>query len=263
MLLDVHMHLDRYPPGADDVLAEIRKRRVFSIAVSMDPDSHARTVRLAEGESLVLPTFGVHPARAPQWADRLDEMQEALDRTPMVGEIGLDRCWVEDAGAYPAQERVFDWFLAAATQRDLAVNLHTKAAEDDIAAGLRKHDVRRAIVHWYAGPVRAFRALVDHGCWFSVGCGVLGDDVEKAIAAEIPDDRLLTETDNPGGWRWMTDAWGRPSLLIEIQRELARVRGMSTGDLQALVRANWERLIAGDARLEEPYRRAAASFEAA
>jgi len=261
VLLDAHFHLGGHADDAASVLAEIRRRRVFSLAVARNPASYAQTTILAGDEPLVVPAFGVHPACAADWAGRLDELVPPLDSAAMLGEIGLDHHWVTDASTYPAQQAVFQHFLVEAERRNLVVSLHTKAAEEEIVTGLRRHGVSRAIVHWYAGPVRAFRELVDLGAYFSVGVAVLVDDTARAIAAEVPIDRLLTETDNPSGWKWLKGEEGRPSLLIEVQRELARVRGMSVHDLQDRVRTNFERLIAGDDLLEAPYRRARDSFD--
>ncbi len=266
MLLDAHLHLHRYTGDVAPVLAEIRRRRVFSIAVADDPESHARTLELGGDEVLVLPAFGVHPARATEWAGRLDELLGPLDSVAMVGDIGLDRHAATNADSHPAQDAVCEFLLVEAKRRDLVVNLHTKAAEERIVSALRRHDVRRVIVHRYAGPVRAFRDLVDLGAYFSVGVGVLHDDTACAIAAEVPTERLLTATDNPGvrtlppGTLPPGGEEGRPSLLIDVQRALARVRGVPVRDLQDQVRANFERLIVDDERLETPYRRARDSF---
>lgn len=260
MLLDAHAHLDKYGPAIDPVLAELRRRRVFTVAVSVDPASYAATCAIAEREPLVLPAFGIHPACAAEWSGRLEQIDDLLAATPVIGEIGLDYHFVEDRTTYPAQRRVFDHCLAAAAAGDQVVNLHTKAAEDDVLAALRRHGIRRAIVHWYSGPVRAFRGLVEHGCWFTVGVEVLQSDVIRAIAAEIPAERLLTETDNPGGWEWLTGETGRPGLVLDVQRELAEVRGVPVAELQAQVAANWRALMDGDVRLTAPYERAAASF---
>lgn len=259
MLVDAHCHLHRTQGPIAPVLAELRRRHVFAVSVAMDLDTYRQTQCLAAGSELVLPTLGIHPACAAAWVDRLDEVEALLDETPMLGEVGLDYHWVEDSSTYPVQRAVLDRLLAAATERDLVVNVHTKAAEEDVLTALQRHEVRRAIVHWYAGPVRTFRELLDHGCHFTVGVEVLCSEIIRDIAREIPADRLLLETDGPGAWRSLTGA-DEERALLDVQREVARVRDVPAKVLQDQVSANFEALIAGDARLTGPYERARAAL---
>ncbi|MBI2352505.1 MAG: TatD family hydrolase, partial [Deltaproteobacteria bacterium] len=114
MLIDAHAHLDNYGAELQAALEEIEKRKIFTIAVSMDLPSYERNLKIGEMCGLVLPTFGVHPKRAPQYVNRLNELDKAIEQSPMIGEIGLDFHWVEDPSQYPAQRKVLGYFLAAA-----------------------------------------------------------------------------------------------------------------------------------------------------
>lgn len=69
------------------------------------------------------------------------------------------------------------------------------------------------------------------------------------IARAIPQDCLLTETDNPGGPESYLGQPGTPALLIEIVRSLAEVRKMPAGDLVLAIRSNLANLFQGDGRL--------------
>ena len=148
---------------------------------------------------LVLPTFGVHPWVAAEYADRLEDLHTAIEQSPMLGEIGLDYFLVRDPSQYPAQRKVLEFFLASAAQHDKIVSLHTKGAEKDVIGLLTRYNVRRVIVHWYSGPLDVFRELVAMGMYFTIGVEVLYSEHIRTIAREVPLDRLLTETDNPGG----------------------------------------------------------------
>lgn len=253
MLIDAHAHFDMY--AADDLsiaLVELERERVFTVAVTMDPASYARTKEIASTQSWLLPTFGIHPWRAADWADRLDELTDAIAASPMLGEIGLDFHWVEDAATYPRQRAVFEHFLQAARDQDKIVNLHTKGAEQEVLDLLRQYAIRRAIVHWYSGPMRVFEALVEFGAYFTVGVEVLQADARKIrkIARRIPADQLLTETDNPGGWEWFhSGEWGMPHLVQRVVDEIAVVRQITRDEVIALVHANFLRLLGDDERL--------------
>ena len=136
--------------------------------------------------------------RAAEYANRLPEIRRHIESSPAIGEIGLDFHWVKDASTYPAQRKVLEYFIAAAAEQNKFVNLHTKAGEKEILDLLEKYDVRRAIIHWYSGPMDILRAMIDFGCYFTIGVEVLYSDYIKDIAKAVPDHLLLTETDNPG-----------------------------------------------------------------
>ena len=105
MLIDAHAHLDHYGDELESALGEINQHRIFTIGNSMDLPSYRRNLEIAEMCDLVLPTFGIHPKRAPQYAGRLRDLNQVIEQSPMIGEIGLDFHWVEDAAQYPAQRR--------------------------------------------------------------------------------------------------------------------------------------------------------------
>ena len=132
MLIDAHAHLDRYGEMLGSALAEIEQISIFTISNSMDLDSYRRNLEIGNACRLVLPTFGVHPKNAPSAVSELSKLNRAIDQTLMIGEIGLDFHWVRDASQYPAQRKVFEYFLAAAKEQRKIVNLHTKGAEKEV-----------------------------------------------------------------------------------------------------------------------------------
>jgi TatD DNase family protein len=249
-LLDAHTHLDHYTPAeCDAALAEIAAQRIVSVAVAMNPTSYAHTRAIAARNPLIMPCFGVHPWQAHCYANALDELTPLIDASPMLGEIGLDYLWDEDPAHYPAQRAVFAHFLAHASTNDTVVNLHTKAAEDDVVALLERFAIRRAIVHWYSGPPAAFAALVARGCWFSFGVETPYNPVIQEFARATPLDQLLTETDGPEGLRWLTGDVGMPHHISVVLATLAAIKGVSIATLQAAIVANWQRLLGNDPRL--------------
>ena len=128
MLIDAHAHLDHYDEPRE-ALARIERRRILTLANSMDPASYERNLALAEGCPFVLPSFGIHPRRAAEHADHLAELRPLVERSPLLGELGLDFHWVRDEDTYPHQIRVFEFLVREAAEQNKIVNLHTKGAE--------------------------------------------------------------------------------------------------------------------------------------
>jgi TatD DNase family protein len=247
MLIDAHAHLDHYQELLETALQEIGQHRILTVSNSMDPPSYQRNLEIAGHCEWVLPTLGIHPWRAPEYANRLDELSPWLEQSPMLGEIGLDFHWVEDPACYPAQRRVFDFFLAAAREQDKLVNLHTKGAEAEVLEWLERYRIRRAIVHWYSGPLEIFREMLSRGFMFTIGVEVSTSGHIQALVQELPLSHLLTETDNPGGLKWLTGQAGMPHHLLEVIQAVAELKRTTPEAIQQAVQGNWQRLVQGDA----------------
>ena len=251
MLIDAHAHLDRYEEDLEAVLEEINQNQIFTISTSMDVPAYERNLKIAGKCDLVLPTFGIHPWNAPEYAERLEELRDFIDRSPMIGEIGLDHYFVKDASQYSAQIKVFEFFLTAAREQGKVVNLHAKGAENEVLDLLRNYDIERAIVHWYSGPLDVLREMIDRGFYFTVGVEVLYSEHIQAIARSLPSERLLTETDNPAGRKWLAGAQAMPLLIKDVVQKLAELRKTTAEAIMETVQANFIRLIGNDERLLE------------
>jgi TatD DNase family protein len=248
MLIDAHVHLDKYGDLLDAALNEIESERIFTVATAMDVPSYLELQKIGTRSDLVLPTFGIHPRRAAEYASRLSELGRYIEMSPAIGEIGLDFHWVKDTSTYPAQKKVLEYFIAAAAEQNKFVNLHTKAGEKQILDLLEKYDAKRAIIHWYSGPMDVLQAMIDFGCYFTIGVEVLYSDYIKEVAKKVPDHLLLTETDNPGALRWLkkNDEVGMPTAIKNVVNALADLRQSTPEEIESLVQANFSRLTVDD-----------------
>ena len=215
----------------------------------MDPASYERNLALAEGCPFVFPSFGIHPRRAQEHADRLAELGPLAARSPMLGELGLDFHWVKDQDTYPHQIRVFEFLVNEAAEQNKIVNLHTKGAERRILDTLRNFGVKKAIVHWYSGPMDVLEEMITEGYLFTVGVEVLYSETIQAIARAVPPRQLLSETDNPGGHRWLAGEVAPPDIISDVVAAVARLKGLPPEKMEALIQANFLRLVGEDPRL--------------
>lgn len=251
MLIDAHAHVDKYGEDLEAALKEITEHRILTVATAMDLPSYQDLRSIAERCDLVLPTFGIHPKRAPEYANRLRELSAYIEASPAIGEIGLDFHWVKDSSAFPAQLKVLEYFFAAAREQNKFVNLHTKGGEKQILELLERYDVKRAIIHWYSGPLDILRAMVQFGAYFTVGVEVLHSDTIRTIAKQIPDHLLLTETDNPGGLKWLKGVAGMPKDIEKVVAAIGDVRSSTPDFITRTIRENFLRLIQDDPWLQD------------
>ncbi len=249
MLIDAHAHLDHYDEPRE-ALACIERRRILTLANSMDPASYERNLALAQGHHLVLPSFGIHPRRAPEHVNHLADLGPLIEQSLMLGELGLDFHWVRNTDAYPHQIRVFEFLVREAAEHDKIVNLHTKGAERRILDTLRAFGVNKAIVHWYSGPMDVLDEMIADGYLFTVGVEVLYSEKIRAIARAVPPRQLLSETDNPGGNRWLVGEEAPPDIIADVVGALAEIKGLPPEKMEALIQANFLRLAGDDSGLD-------------
>ncbi len=242
--VDAHSHIDKYT-AADiaSVLDEIEHHRILTLAVSVDPASYQRTLEMTRRCPYIVPSFGIQPWEAPRFVNDLDALVALTKNSPAIGEIGLDHRFITDPGAHLAQAAVFATMLDCAEADRKLVNIHSAGAEQAVLEMVRTRNLENVILHWYSGPLETLGALLDCGHHFTIGVAVLYDEHIRAIARYIPDDRLLTETDNPGGERFHTGRTGRPDLITQIERSVADLRATDTDDLRSLVKRNALRLV--------------------
>lgn len=242
-MIDSHVHIDQYGNDLPKALQQIRNLSIRTLAVSMDIPSYRKTRQIAEKVPLILPSFGIHPWKASEYADRLEELDEPLESAPAIGEIGLDQRFVENETKYPAQETVFRYQLDAAEQSGKLINLHTSGAEALTLEHMQTRSLPAIIIHWYNGPMELVENFLDLGAYFTIGVEVFQSERIRSIAAMLPEDRILTETDNPNGWEWLHGEPGFPNLIENVESEIAEIRNLSRPEFSKLISSNFDKLL--------------------
>lgn len=251
-LIDTHAHLDQEDFDADrgDVIARARQSGVVAIvSVGITHESSRRTIELAEQYVGVYATVGIHPnecghAAAEDW----DRVVALVDHPRVVGlgETGLDNYW--QRAALAVQQDYFDRHLRLAQQRDLPVVIHSRESTDDILAMLREARRRgplRGVMHSFTGTAEQAAECLDLGLEISFAGMVTfkKSDELRAVAATIPAERILVETDSP--YLSPEPRRGRrnePAHVRHTAMRLAEVRGASIADFAGQTTANACRL---------------------
>jgi TatD DNase family protein len=246
-VIDSHTHLDSCaPPNAGLVAAAGQAGVTRILTVGMDGNSCRSALTAAEDFPQVFAAIGRHPNLAAGFDDAdLAEIQAlaAHPRCAAIGETGLD--FFRDRAPRADQERAFhaQIELARATAKPLII--HTRAAEDDTIATLRRRAAGLEVVlHCFSMPERLDECLAE-GWWISFAGNVTypKSDALAAAAERVPDDRLLVETDAP----YLTPQVVRkepnqPAYVVHTARFVAGRRGIGYEELEATVEANATRL---------------------
>jgi TatD DNase family protein len=257
MYVDAHAHLDKYDSELPEILDEIERNEIFTVSVSMNPESYTRSRKISEQSQWVVTSFGVHPWDAPEFRNRLESLDPLVDNSPMVGEIGLDYHFVTEPEKHVIQREVFTYFVRKGVSQQKILNIHSKGAEADVDKILGELGVRRAIIHWYSGPIQELEKLIEKGFYFSIGVEILSNSHIQTITKTIPAPQLLTETDNPGGYQWLAGELGRPSIIRSVVKMISDVRQWEQRETEHLIIENVMRLASGDSWAAELIKRTA------
>jgi TatD DNase family protein len=241
MLVDSHCHLD-FPDFENDLDAIVSRAGAAGVGrlvtISTRVRRFDRPLGIAERFSNVYCSVGTHPHNAHEELDVSAEDLVKLSRHPKVvaiGEAGLDYHY--DFSPREAQETGFRRHIAAARETGLPLVIHARECDADMARILTEETGKGAfpaVLHCFtAGPELA-RVAIDLGLHISF-TGILtfkrSDDL-RAIAASLPADRFMVETDSPylapGKFRGKRN---EPAYVTEVARVLAETRGVSLDEM--------------------------------
>jgi TatD DNase family protein len=252
ILVDSHCHLD-FPDFAPDLEAIVERAAAADVARVVSISTRVRRfdklLAIAERFPHVYSSIGTHPHHAHEELDVTVEELVERSRHPKVvaiGEAGLDYHY--DYSPRDAQEIGFRRHIAAARATGLPLVVHAREADADVGRILEEESGEgafAAVLHCFTASRELALRAVDLG--FYIGfTGILtfkNSDALRAIAAELPADRILVETDAPylapGKFRGKRN---EPAHVTETARTLAATRGVTFDDIARQTTENFFRL---------------------
>ena len=254
MLVDSHCHLD-FPDFAGETDALVARAAAAGIGrivtISTRVRRHADVLSIAERFPTVTCSVGTHPHHAQEELDITAAELVERARHPKVvaiGEAGLD--YFYDRSPREAQEHGFRTHIAAARTSGLPLVIHSRDADADMARILAEEmgqGAFAAVLHCFTGSRALAQAGIALGLYISF-TGILTfkkSDELRAIAADLPADRILVETDAPylapGPFRGKRN---EPAYVVETAKTLAAARGVSLDEVSRQTTENFFRLFA-------------------
>jgi TatD DNase family protein len=261
-LVDTHAHLDdeRLRADLEAVLNRAKEAGVGQV-VSMGTTAvtSAAAVELAEAHRGVFAAVGIHPNDAAEvgrqdWPHIAELVKSSV--VVAVGETGLDRYW--NRTPFLEQQEWFDRHLALAHERDLPVVIHSRDCQADIIQQLeRQNRPVRGVMHAFTGTWDDAQAYLELGLHLSFAGTVTFTnkslDSLRAVAARVPEDRILVETDSPYlSPHPCRGKLNEPARVLLTATRLAEIRGLSLADLTRITTLNARGLfrLSADATLQ-------------
>ena len=230
--VDFHTHLDLYPdlPAA---IAACDRRRTATLTVTTTPKAFERNCDLADVSEFVRVGLGLHPQLVADRSGEIVLFEKLLSRSRYVGEVGLD-AGPRHYRSLELQKSVFERILRlCADEGGEILSIHSVRATKSVLDLLEKHLPRHqgtVVLHWFTGNVGEVRRAAALGYYFSVNERMLASPNGRRILREIPEDRLLTETDGP-----FVERDGQPIAAGDVLRaveEIAVVKGRGISEIQ-------------------------------
>lgn len=261
MFVDSHCHLD-FPELLDqlpDVLARMREQRVsHALCISVDIERFPQILALAHAHAHLYASVGVHPEQSDAVEPTIDQLcAYASDpKVIAIGETGLDYHWHPETvpGALEWQRERFRVHLRAAKRCGKPVVIHTRDAAQDTLRLMREEGIGidaggpGGVMHCFTETWEVAQAALDLGFYISLS-GIVTFKNARAlheVAAKVPLDRLLIETDAPYlapvPFRGKTN---EPSFVPFVARRIAELRGVSESVIGEMTYRNFFLLFNG------------------
>jgi len=252
MLIDSHCHLE-YKGLVEDQAGVLNRARQAGVggflSISTRQREWGQVISTAERETDVWASVGIHPHEAESHADMGEAaLLEAAEhpRVIAIGETGLD--YYYDKSDRLVQQELFRRHIAVSRATGLPIIIHTRDAEADTAAILREEMEKGAfpaLIHCFTASADFARIVLDLGLTISLSGIVTFKNANalQDIAAKIPEERLLVETDAP----FLAPVPNRgkvcePAFVADTARFVAELRGVTPEALAAATSSNFMKL---------------------
>lgn len=234
--VDAHVHLHEFDRESAARFAE----KFILIAVSDDYESSLKTLELAQAFK-IHPCVGIHPWEAHKVSDEeVGRTLKLLERGEVVfiGEVGLDKKFIPKT--FERQLEIFRKFLKAAEELSLLVNLHAAGAWKEVLEELERHNIERAIFHWYTGPLSILEKIDEKGYMITVNPAVKIQNKMRKIVKEAPLSVILTESDGPYNYRGINLT---PEIIPDTVKTIAQIKGLDQNTVAEKIHQNANKIL--------------------
>lgn len=193
--IDVHVHIDFYD-NPQKIISEYEANKIYAIFVTNLPELFAKHQAKVRGLKYVRLALGFHPQVAAEYDFNRDLFDKYIKSTNYIGEVGLDLS-ARNKQTRDKQIEAFEYITSHPGAAFKIFSVHSRGAEKETLAILRKNGVKFAVFHWYSGPIGLIKEIIEAGYYLSVNHQMLNSEKGKTLLAAIPNERILIETDGP------------------------------------------------------------------
>ncbi|MED3908310.1 TatD family hydrolase [Peribacillus simplex] len=251
MLFDTHVHVnaEQFNEDLEDVIERAKEAGVNNmVVVGFDRPTIIRAMELIEAYDFMYAAVGWHPVDAIDMTEEDLQWIEELSNHPKVvaiGEMGLDYHW--DKSPKEVQMEVFRKQIRLAKKVGLPIIIHNREATSDIVHILKEEEASRVggIMHCFSGSAETALECINMNFYISLGGPVTFKNAKKPkeVAAAVPLDRLLIETDcpylAPHPYRGKRN---EPSYVKLVAEQIAEIKQLTIEEVSQATTENAKKL---------------------
>ena len=223
---DFHCHVDLHsdPPS---LINECEEQRIVVLAVTTTPKAWVQNRIWTDTSRHVHSAVGLHPELVGERYAEIALLEDYMDQTRLVGEIGLDGS-ARHSMSWERQMDVFSRVLKRADDLGHRVlSIHSRRAANQVVDMITQYTSEKRvlpILHWYSGQKNTAIKAIERGCYFSVNLRMLASDAGRRLVKFLPKEKLLIETDAP--FTSVDNRIYNPSLSIKTAEQVAQSKGI-------------------------------------
>ncbi len=222
-VIDTHVHLEEIADPEEAIL-EAKKAGVSAIvAVGSDLKSNEMILSFSrQYPGVIYPALGYHPEKITISGIRnhLDFLHRHLDEAVALGEVGLD---YKISVPREIQEGAFEDLLELAWEKKKPVIIHSRLSHEETFESVRKHNLTKAVFHWYSGPIEVLKDLLLMGYYVSATPALSYSPKHREAIIAAPLKQILIETDAPTPYQGVVSS---PAQVLQTLSELSKIKGI-------------------------------------
>ncbi|MCE5331749.1 MAG: TatD family hydrolase [Bacteroidales bacterium] len=238
-IYDTHFHLDLQKSRAE-VLTEIELNKIYTIAVTNLPPLYEKLKNEIDNK-YVRVALGFHPELLNQYQKYIPQMWSLLPDVKYIGEVGIDLKTSKDSKNL--QISFFEELITRCNDDgNKVLTIHSRMAAAEVVSIIGDRFNGKIILHWYSGSKQVLQNAINNGYYFSVNHAMLNSESGIRIVANIPNDKLLIETDSP----FVNIDSSNYSQLFQIKKtieNLALFKSINVDELKILLWNNFINII--------------------
>jgi TatD DNase family protein len=244
-IIDSHCHLDfpKFNRDREETILRARDAGVVGIVNSgISLKGNSMSLELAEKYEDIHATLGLSPDIGREGEDNeinaiLAQIEANAEKAAGIGEAGLDFQDCKTNEEREKQTRSFKKVIELAKDLEKPLVVHARLAEAEVLKLVKGVDT--VIYHCYSGSVETMQEIVDMGYYISLATLVCFSEHHRVLAAKVPVENLLLETDSP----YLSSRKGRnePAFIVDSIPEVAQLKDMEPAEIAKLATENARR----------------------
>ena len=246
-LFDTHIHLSatEFNSSRLDILNYLKVSRTLAFNVSETLNDSKITVELSNSNDNLLSFVGIHPKYSQSNLEEFDVFfKDNLDFIDGIGEIGLDKTYIERGIDFENQIITFKHMLQLAEKSKLPVSIHSRDATQEVLDILESYNLPCIMLHWFSGNEDQLKKILNSEILVSFGPALVYSKSLQKLAKLSHPESTIVETDGPVPFSACYEGKiAEPSFIPSIVNKLSNLWSIQFDDISKQISNNLKKYI--------------------